>query len=267
MRTIYIAYKDITEKEFENCENDNKNGQYIEENNLIFLAIIAIKDPIEKEVKESIQKCKDSFINVIMVTGENIMTASSIAKDCGILNENFDINNLLPNDMEYNPELIHENFKKDEYIDKILIDQPKILTGNTFYKIIGGIFCKECDKDINLCECPKTDEEARQMAENQLENDSVDKICDIRNEQIRNIKNFQMLLRNLKVIARAEPIHKYALVLGLKALNNIVAVTGKSTNDAPTLQISDIGISMLSGTDVAKKASDIILTDNNFISS
>ena len=266
MRTIYIAYKDITEKEFENCENDNKNGQYIEENNLIFLAIIAINDPIEKEVKESIQKCKDSFINVIMVTGENIMTASSIAKDCGILNENFDINNLLPNDMEYNPELIHDNFKKDDYIDKILIDQPKILTGNTFYKIIGGIFCKECDKDINLCECPKTDEEARQMAENQLENDSVDKICDIRNEQIRNIKNFQMLLRNLKVIARAEPIHKYALVLGLKALNNIVAVTGKSTNDAPTLQISDIGISMLSGTDVAKKASDIILTDNNFSS-
>ena len=266
MRTIYIAYKDITEKEFENCENDNKNGQYIEENNLTFLAIIIIKDPIEKEVKEAIQTCKNSFINVIMVTGENMMTSASIAKDCGILNENFDINNLLPNDMEYNPELMYDDFKKEDYIDKILIDQPKIITGNTFYEIIGGIYCKECNKDINSCGCPKTDEEARQLAESQVENDSDDKICDIRNEQIRDIKNFEKLLRNLKVIARAEPIHKYALVLGLKTLKNIVAVTGKSTNDAPTLEIGDIGISMLSGTDVAKRASDIILTDNNFSS-
>ena len=161
---------------------------------------------------------------------------------------------------------MYDKFTKDEYIDNILTDQPKILTGNTFYEIIGGIFCKECNKDINLCNCPKTDEEARQLAEKNVESNQEDEICDIRKEQIKNIENFKKLIRNLKVMARVEPIHKYALVLGLKSLKNIVAVTGKGTNDAPTFSISDIGISMFSGTDIAKEASDIILIDDNFSS-
>ena len=54
--------------------------------------------------------------------------------------------------------------------------------------------------------------------ENNYDNDDID---DIRKELIKNIKNVTILLRNLKVIARVEPIHKYALVLGLKALINI----------------------------------------------
>ena len=266
MRTLFIAYKDITKEEFDNCENEDLNGQYIDENNLILLAIIVINDPLHKGVKEAIQNCRDSFINVIMVTGDNIMTAASVAKECGILNENIDLNNLRPNEIEHNPELMYDKFTKDEYIDNILTDQPKILTGNTFYEIIGGIFCKECNKDINLCNCPKTDEEARQLAEKNVESNQEDEICDIRKEQIKNIQNFKKLIRNLKVMARVEPIHKYALVLGLKSLKNIVAVTGKGTNDAPTFAISDIGISMFSGTDIAKEASDIILIDDNFSS-
>ena len=172
--------------------------------------------------------------------------------------------NLRANDIEKNPELIYDKFNKGEYLDNILIDQPKILTGNTFYEAIGGIFCKECNKDISLCNCPKTDEEARILAEKNVENNEALEICDIRKEEIRNIENFKKLIRNLKVIARAEPIHKYALVLGLKALNNVVAVTGKSVYDGPILEMSDIGISISSGTDIAKEASDIVLIDNNF---
>jgi Ca2+ transporting ATPase len=67
-------------------------------------------------------------------------------------------------------------------------------------------------------------------------------------------------------MARSQPIHKYALVLGLKALKNVVAVTGDGTNDAPALSKSDVGFAMFAGTDIAKEASDIVIIDNNFSS-
>ena len=78
--------------------------------------------------------------------------------------------------------------------------------------------------------------------------------------------NFTKISTNLLVMARSQPIHKYALVLGLKELGNVVAVTGDGTNDAPALSKSDVGFSMNDGTDIAKEASDIILMDNNFSS-
>ena len=67
-------------------------------------------------------------------------------------------------------------------------------------------------------------------------------------------------------MARSQPLHKYALVLGLKSLKNVVAVTGDGTNDAPALSKSDVGFAMFAGTDIAKEASDIVIIDNNFSS-
>ena len=67
-------------------------------------------------------------------------------------------------------------------------------------------------------------------------------------------------------MARSQPLHKYALVLGLKELGKTVAVTGDGTNDAPALSKSDVGFSMFAGTDIAKEASDIVIMDNNFSS-
>ena len=61
-------------------------------------------------------------------------------------------------------------------------------------------------------------------------------------------------------------MHKYALVLGLKSLGYVVAVTGDGTNDAPALSKSDVGFAMIEGTDIAKEASDIVILDNNFSS-
>ena len=78
--------------------------------------------------------------------------------------------------------------------------------------------------------------------------------------------NFIKLTRNLRVLARSQPIHKYALVLGLKSLEKVVAVTGDGTNDAPALSKSDVGFAMFAGTDIAKEASDIVILDNNFSS-
>ena len=56
------------------------------------------------------------------------------------------------------------------------------------------------------------------------------------------------------------------MVLGLKALGNVVAVTGDGTNNAPALSKSDVGFAMIDGTDFSKDASDIVILDNNFSS-
>eukprot|EP00741_Cyanophora_paradoxa_P012282 tig00020604_g11868.t1 len=75
------------------------------------------------------------------------------------------------------------------------------------------------------------------------------------------------VLPRLQVLARASPTDKLALVRRLRGRGEVVAVTGDGTNDAPALREADVGLSMgLSGTEVAKEASDIVLMDDNFTS-
>lgn len=78
---------------------------------------------------------------------------------------------------------------------------------------------------------------------------------------------FDQITAELRVLARSSPEDKYLLVTGLKAQGKVVAVTGDGTNDAPALAKADVGFSMgITGTDVAKNASDIVLIDDNFCS-
>lgn len=70
----------------------------------------------------------------------------------------------------------------------------------------------------------------------------------------------------LKIIARARPLDKKRLVEALQANNEVVAVTGDGTNDAPALKTAHVGLSMGDGTSVAKEASDITIIDNSFSS-
>lgn len=78
----------------------------------------------------------------------------------------------------------------------------------------------------------------------------------------------QLLQRvpELKIIARARPMDKKRLVETLQRLNQVVAVTGDGTNDAPALRAAQVGLSMGDGTSVAKEASDITIIDNSFAS-
>ncbi|KAK2591361.1 plasma membrane calcium [Conoideocrella luteorostrata] len=79
--------------------------------------------------------------------------------------------------------------------------------------------------------------------------------------------DMKALLPKLQVLARSSPEDKRILVVKLKELGETVAVTGDGTNDAPALKAADVGFSMgISGTEVAKEASSIVLMDDNFAS-
>jgi len=73
-------------------------------------------------------------------------------------------------------------------------------------------------------------------------------------------------VRELKIMSRARPLDKQRLVRLLQQCGEVVAVTGDGTNDAPALNFANVGLSMGSGTSVAKDASDITLLDDSFAS-
>lgn len=77
-------------------------------------------------------------------------------------------------------------------------------------------------------------------------------------------KQLDERVMRLKIIARARPMDKQRLVESLRRLDQVVAVTGDGTNDAPALNAADVGLAMGNGTQVAKDASDMIIQDNSF---
>ena len=121
--------------------------------------------------------------------------------------------------------------------------EVKIVTGDTTAtaREIGrriGLWTDDTDTDRNIITGP----EFEALDERQL----ADRVMD------------------LKIIARARPMDKKRLVEALQAHNQVVAVTGDGTNDAPALKAANVGLSMGDGTSVAKEASDITIIDNSF---
>ncbi len=97
------------------------------------------------------------------------------------------------------------------------------------------------------------------LTDNKDEVMSSEKLNSLSDEELYNI------IEQIKVFARVNPEHKVRIVEALQKRNNITSMTGDGVNDAPSLAKADIGVAMgITGTDVAKQASDIILTDDNF---
>ncbi len=91
-----------------------------------------------------------------------------------------------------------------------------------------------------------------------LTGEELDKISD---EQLNE------MVENVVIYARVSPEHKMRIVKSWKSKGQVVAMTGDGVNDAPALKMSDIGVSMgITGTEVTKEASDMVLTDDNFAS-
>lgn len=178
MRTLGFAYQVLNDSDMAIAD-----GKVIAEN-LTFMGIIAIADPVRKDVPAAVQKCMAAGINVKIVTGDTPGTAKEIGRQIGLWT------------------------KKDS--------DSAIITGAKFEK---------------------------------LSDDELDK-----------------KVLELKIIARARPMDKKRLVESLQRNNQVVAVTGDGTNDAPALKAAHVGLSMGDGTSVAKEASDITIIDNSFSS-
>ena len=223
LRNLIICYKDITAEQYENYSVANEDGEFIiEVDNLIFLAIIGIRDALRPGVDQAVKKCQTAGITVMMVTGDHLDTAQAISRQCNIIDS------------------------KSTNLSLVAME------GKTFYEEIGGIICGVCSSEKEKCQCPKI----------KKNNDDI-----VARDEIKHMEKFEFIVNDLRVLARSRPIDKYALVLGLRKLGHVVAVTGDGTNDAPALSKADVGFSMgKGGTDVAKEASDIMILDDNFSS-
>ncbi len=145
------------------------------------LGLIVFEDKIREEVAQSITECKQAGIKILMITGDNILTAEHVARKVGILAH----------------------------------DGETSLTG-----------------------------------------DMLDAMSD---------KDLKEKLITIKVLARANPIHKERIVKLLQEKGEVVAMTGDGVNDGPALSLANIGISMgKSGTEVAREASDLVLLNDDF---
>ncbi|NDW10508.1 calcium-translocating P-type ATPase, PMCA-type [Dysgonomonas sp. 520] len=176
MRTLGFAYKIVDAASKDVAIKD------LAENNLTFIGITAISDPVREDVPAAVAECLEAGIDVKIVTGDTPGTAREIGRQIGIWTD----------------------ADTDE----------NIITGPNFEAL--------------------SDEEAEKR------------------------------VMKLKIMCRARPTDKQRLVQLLQKNEAIVAVTGDGTNDAPALNHANVGLSMGSGTSVAKEASDITLLDDSF---
>ena len=134
-----------------------------------------------------------------MVTGDNLVTATAIAKECNIFPEKIDLDKPRLKDIERNPNDINDPNKRLEHIQELLNVKPYAMTGNSFYSVIGGIICQVCGKDTIACRCPKSEAEAEELAK---QNNGVKKPVKI--DVVQNMDNFRKISTNMLVMARSQ---------------------------------------------------------------
>ena len=177
MRTLGFAFKIVDANEPNDCV------ELVSANDLNFLGVVAISDPIRPDVPAAVSKCQSAGIGIKIVTGDTPGTATEIVRQIGLW-------------------------------------QPETDTERN--RITGVAFAELSDKE------------------------ALDRVMD------------------LKIMSRARPTDKQRLVQLLQQKGAVVAVTGDGTNDAPALNHAQVGLSMGTGTSVAKEASDITLLDDSF---
>lgn len=250
--TVSLVYKDIEvsyeESEFQEIMNlpssrDSSDILHIERSGFVFFGVIGIQDTLRKGISEAVQRCNNGAVRVIMVTGDHEKAAETLGKKISLLNEGYK-------------------------------DHEAIIDGTDFLERIGGVICKNCGEK---CSCFKSEDE-RQRAK-KWRSSSKHKSTEggkpkkekrkrkVRVETVKNLAEFRKIAEWAKVLTRSGPQVKHAMIVGLKELGNVVAVTGHDADDALALKKADVGFAMGdSGTEVAKQSADILITDGNFSS-
>ena len=159
-----------------NAENDSPAD------GLVFLGLLCLQDRVRREACSAIHTVQGAGIQVVMITGDNPITARAVADECGIRRGRW----------------------------------QEVLTGA----------------------------ELRTMSDEELKSH----------------------IPTLAVVARAVPTDKTRLVRLSQELGMVAGMTGDGVNDAPALKCADVGFAMGSGTEVAREAGDIVISDNNFAS-
>ena len=193
MRTLAFAYRRIDRGEAASEKSVPTIGQLFSAKDFTLQALVAITDPIRKDVPAAVKECRHAGIEVKVVTGDTAATAMEIGKQIGVFEDEA------------------ENIGADG--DMTSLDQ-QMITGEQWEAL--------------------SDEEAYKRA------------------------------KDIRVMSRARPTDKQRLVAMLQKHGEVVAVTGDGTNDAPALHYAHVGLSLGSGTSVAKEASDMTLLDDSF---
>ena len=193
MRTLAFAYRRIDRGEAASEKSAPTIGQLLSAKDFTLQALVAITDPIRKDVPAAVKECRHAGIEVKVVTGDTAATAMEIGKQIGVFEDEA------------------ENIGADG--DMTSLDQ-QMITGEQWEAL--------------------SDEEAYKRA------------------------------KDIRVMSRARPTDKQRLVAMLQKHGEVVAVTGDGTNDAPALHYAHVGLSLGSGTSVAKEASDMTLLDDSF---
>ena len=297
-RTILFLTKSINandldefkESKFEVWNDDDKLKD------LTIIGMVAISDPVRKVVPECIKRLtQESGITVRMVTGDNIRTAIAISRSVGILTPDEEkkailsikineengaklreIEKKIAEKLKEENEIVSNKqtsdilkLKQDETLN-LKNEKKKII--NALKNIEGGIYAMQGTDFRVLCgglsevEDNKDDKDKKndKAIEKSSEKEQEIKVKP-KKYKLNDPSTFKEVTKNLKVISRASPEDKFLLVVGLKEIGSVVAVTGDGTNDAPALKASDVGFSMgIRGTDIAKDASSIILLSESF---
>ena len=262
------------------------------EDKLTLLAFLGFQDPVRPEVPDAVLACQKAGIFVRMVTGDSMETAKAIARQCNIYhNEPWkDANGKewptgrailgsqfreIAGGLVLPPHFYHECHCKDCSKDKYFVKDYKTPAYPTHfgYPSIVGHMDEHC-KDWTAEALAKRGEGKSQCTKECKERGCMYQVKnphDARQLQqfmvVKNQGQFDQFVDTLQVMARSAPTDKHLLVTGLMERHQVVAVTGDGTNDGPALAKSNVGFAMgITGTSVAKDASDIVLMDDNFVS-
>jgi len=235
LRVVSLAFKHV-----EGALDEASALEAGAKNDYVHLGLFAVSDPLRAEVKKAISDCKSAGITVIMLTGDNKDTAEHIAEEAGILSSSPRLSDALERVVEgsvlrrelesTDGEMVTLNVSKDE-------EKGEGGEGG------GGGGGGSSDSSPSPKSLPVASS----------------------SKGIRVNKAALEKLPHLRVVARCVPRDKFMVVAGLQHLNQVVAVTGDGTNDAPALKKADVGLAMgITGTDVAKEASDIVILNDSF---